>query len=71
MIKSINSGVHFDLEKLDVEIEELTQKTESPDFWNSREEALSIIAQLNSKKDLVDTYRGLITTLNDLSELWI
>ena len=69
VIKSINSGVHFDLEKLDAEIEELTQKTESPDFWNSREEALSIISQLNSKKDLVDTYRGLITTLNDLSEL--
>ena len=69
VIKSINSGVHFDLEKLDAEIEELTQKTESPDFWNSREEALSIISQLNSKKDLVETYRGLITTLNDLSEL--
>ena len=69
VIKSINSGVHFDLEKLDAEIEELTQKTESPDFWNSREEALSIISQLNSKKDLADTYRGLITTLNDLSEL--
>ena len=69
MRKSINSGILFDLEKLDKEIEELTKKTEAADFWNSREEALSVISNLNSKKEVVDTYRNLLSTFNDLNEL--
>ena len=67
--ESINSGILFDLEKLDAEIELLTKKTEAEDFWNSRDDALATISELNSKKELVETYRNLLVTFNDLNEL--
>ena len=69
MRESINSGILFDLEKLDAEIELLTKKTEAEDFWNSRDDALATISELNSKKELVETYRNLLVTFNDLNEL--
>ena len=67
--KSVNSGLLFDLDKLDKEIEELTTKSEDPNFWSDRNLALEVIGELNFKRDLVDTYRRLISTFNDLDEL--
>ena len=67
--ESVNSGLLFDLEKLDKEIEALTSKSESPDFWNDRNSALEVIGELNFKRDLVETFRHLLSTYNDLDEL--
>ena len=67
--ESINSGLLFDLVKLDNEIKELSQKSEEPDFWNNRSTALEIISRLNHSKEIVETYRGLLSAHKDLEEL--
>ena len=67
--ESVNSGPHFDLAKLDSEIEVLTKKSESEEFWNDRNAALAVISDLNSKRDLVNTYRKLEGDYKDLDEL--
>ena len=67
--KSVNSGLHFDLAKLESEIKDLSNKSESPDFWNNRNEALEVINRLNTSRSLFDTYTSISTTYNDLVEL--
>ena len=67
--ESINSGLLFDLVKLDDEIKELSQKSEEPDFWNNRSAALEIISRLNHSKEIADTYRSLLNAHKDLEEL--
>ncbi len=69
MRESINSGLLFDLVKLDNEIKELSQKSEEPDFWNNRSAALEIISRLNHLKEIADTYRSLLNAHKDLEEL--
>ena len=67
--ESINSGLLFDLEKLDLEIKELSEKSEESDFWNNRSAALEVISRLNHSKEIVETYRELLSKKNDLEEL--
>ena len=67
--ESANSGLLFDLAKLDNEIAELSQKSETPDFWNNRNLALEIISRLNHSRDIAETYRELLRGQKDLEEL--
>ena len=67
--ESINSGLLFDLVKLDNEIKEFSQKSEEPDFWNNRSAALEIISRLNHSKEIAETYRSLLNAHKDLEEL--
>ena len=67
--ESVNSGLLFDLAKLDAEIADLTQKSEAADFWNNRNSALEIISRLNHSREIVDTYRSLLRGQKDLEEL--
>ena len=67
--ESVNSGLLFDLAKLDSEIAELTKKSEAEDFWNNRNSALEIISRLNHSREIVETYRGLLSGQKDLEEL--
>ena len=67
--ESVNSGLHFDLEKLEKEISELTSISESENFWNDRQKALEIINKLNTSKCTFDTYNSLVSTYKDLVEL--
>ena len=67
--ESTNSGLLFDLAKLDAEILDLTQKSEAEDFWNNRNSALETIARLNHSRDIVETYRALLRSQKDLEEL--
>ena len=67
--ESVNSGLLFDLDKLDKEILELTNISEKEDFWNDQKSALNVISELNFKRDLVAKYRDLVANLGDLSEL--
>ena len=69
MRESINSGLLFDLVKLDNEIKELSQKSEEPDFWNNRSAALEIISRLNHSKEIAETYHSLLNAHKDLEEL--
>ena len=67
--ESVNSGLLFDLDKLDQEIDELTKISEKEDFWSDKKSALNVISKLNFKRDIVSKYRDLVANLNDLSEL--
>ena len=67
--ESVNSGLLFDLAKLDAEIKELSEKSEAEDFWNDRHAALEIISRLNHSRDIAETYRGLLSAQKDLEEL--
>ena len=67
--ESINSGLLFDLAKLDQEIAELTSKSEAENFWGDNREALKVISRLNYVKNIVETYRKLESDFSDLNEL--
>ena len=67
--QSTNSGVLFDLDKLDAEVKELTQVSEDENFWSNSSNALKVIARLNYCKNLTETYRKLQSDQSDLSEL--
>ena len=67
--ESANSGLLFDLEKLDKDIEELTAQTEREDFWKNQNNARAVIAELNFKRDVVNTYRSLARRYEELVEL--
>ena len=67
--KSDNSGLLFDLDKLEKEISELSAKSESPDFWNNRGEALEVINRLNSSRSIYDSYKSISSTYSYLVEL--
>lgn len=67
--KYVNSGLLFDLAKLENEIKDLTNKSENPDFWNNRNAALEVINKLNSSREIYDTYKSISTTYKDIEEL--
>lgn len=67
--ESINSGLLFDLAKLNKEIEELSTIVEQPDFWNDRKSALSTIEKLNRNKSIVNKYNTLTSDVKSLLEL--
>ncbi len=67
--ESVNSGLLFDLAKLEIEIKELQAESEREDFWSDQKHALETIGQLNSKKNTFETYNNLTSSLADLSEL--
>ena len=67
--ESVNSGLLFDLVKLENEIKELQSQSEKEDFWSDQKTALEVINQLNSKKNIFEKYTTLISNLNDINEL--
>lgn len=69
MTKSTNSGVHFDLDKLKNEVEDLSSQSEKDTFWNNRALALEIINELNHSKNIIDTYTKISTDYTSLCEL--
>ena len=69
MRESINSGLHFDLDKIENEKKELEEVSEREDFWNDREEALKVIARLNYCRDLIDKYNHIVQLCTDLLDL--
>ena len=67
--ESVNSGLHFDLDKLNSEIKELSDKSEKEDFWNDRKAALEVVTNLNNKRNLVENYTKIASNFKDLEEL--
>ena len=67
--ESVNSGLHFDLDKLKSEINELTAISEKEDFWNDQKAALEVVSNLNNKRNLVENYSKIAGNFKDLEEL--
>lgn len=66
--ESINSGLHFDLAKLEKEKLELEDKMNGDGFWNDQKTALSIISRLNYCKDIITIFTNISKTVNDALE---
>ena len=69
MRESINSGLHFDLPKLEKEKLELESKMNEDGFWDDQKTALNIISRLNYCKEILETYNSIFTSVNDSLEL--
>ena len=67
--KSVNSGLLFDLAKLESEINELQKESESEGFWNDKRHSLEVINNLNSKKSIFEKYNSLTSTYKELTEM--
>lgn len=67
--ESINSGLHFDLAKLEEEKNTLEAKMNEGDFWNDQKEALSTIARLNYCKDILDIYNEISSNVANCIDL--
>ena len=67
--ESINSGLHFDLAKLEEEKNILEAKMNEGDFWNNQKEALSTIARLNYCKDILDIYNEISSNVANCIDL--
>ncbi len=67
--KSVNSGLLFDLDKLQSEINELQAESEKNGFWNDKRHSLEVINKLNSKKSIFEKYNSLTSTYKELLEM--
>ena len=63
----------FDLERLEVELQDLISKSEKNDFWSNQQAAqlvLKDISQINKKLDLFRSLENDLTELKEISELY-
>ena len=69
MRESINSGLHFDLDKLNSEKESLEKESEAEGFWNDSKAALQVISKLNYCRDILNKYEKISSNCQELTEL--
>lgn len=62
-------GLHFDVARLNNEIEELEQKCAEPGFWDNIENTQKVLQKVKSLKDKVETYDKLVREWEDLKTL--
>ncbi|MEO0733191.1 MAG: PCRF domain-containing protein, partial [Bacteroidota bacterium] len=60
---------YLDVEKRSFEIEDLTQKSLDPNFWNDSKEAEKVMKQLQSHKGWVKQYETVADKVDDLEVL--
>lgn len=51
--------IHFDIEKINKKIENLTKLTEQEDFWKDQKKSKKVIFELNSNKKLIEKYTNI------------
>ena len=69
MRESINSGLHFDLAKLEQEKNELEIESNKEDFWSDQKVALKVINRLNYLKDIIEKYTRITEETQSFLEL--
>ena len=62
-------GLHFDVARLNDEIEELEQKSAEQGFWDDIENSQKILQRTKSLKTKLEKYRRLVSGLEDLKTL--
>ena len=67
--ESINSGLHFDLAKLEQEKNELEIESNKEDFWSDQKVALKVINRLNYLKDIIEKYTRITEETQSFLEL--
>jgi len=59
----------FDLAKIKSKIDELEAKQNEPTFWNDQNKAVKVVNELNSNKDIYDSFNSTNKEYKDLSDL--
>lgn len=62
-------GLHFDIARLNDEIEELEQKSAEPNFWDDIENSQKILQKTKILKSKVEKYQNLVSGWEDLKVL--
>lgn len=62
-------GLHFDIARLKVEIEELENKAAEPGFWDDLENSQKILQKTKGLKTKVESYEKMVSELEDLRTL--
>ncbi|NLK87217.1 MAG: peptide chain release factor 2 [Clostridiaceae bacterium] len=62
-------GLHFDIARLKVEIEELENKAAEPGFWDDMENSQKILQKTKGLKTKVERYEKIVSDLDDLITL--
>ncbi len=60
--------IHFDIDKINENILELTKETEKEDFWKNQNRSKKIINSLNSLKKIIERHQlvsNLVASLNE------
>ena len=60
--------IHFDIDKLNQTIIELTKETEKEDFWKNQNRSKKIIAQLNATKKIIEKHQLVSSAVASLNE---
>ena len=61
--------IHFDLDKVEKEKQNLETQIGSDGFWNNQREAQKIINKFNSMNDKINSYRSLVVKINNIGEM--
>lgn len=61
--------IHFDISKIQLEINELEQKVNAPNFWDNPTMSKPIVTKLKRLKNEVETFRKLEQKLNNIDEM--
>ena len=61
--------IHFDISKIQLEINELEQKVNAPNFWDNPTMSTPIVTKLKRLKNEVDAFRKLEQELNNIDEM--
>lgn len=61
--------IHFDISKIQLEINELEKKVNAPNFWDNPTMSTPIVAKLKRLKNEVETFRKLEQELNNIDEM--
>lgn len=67
---SINSGGIFDLEAKTEELYVLEKDSGDPNLWNDQEKAQAMMKKIGNLKGLIDSWKEVSQTCNDLAELY-
>jgi len=62
-------GIHFDIARLENEIEELEHKAAEPGFWDDMENSQKVLQRIKSLRTKVERYRKLVSEWEDLKVL--
>ena len=63
--------IHFDLDKLKSQSEELNAEINSDNFWSNQRAAQKTIDKFNLINDKINTYQSLSKSINDLNETYL
>ena len=59
----------FNIKDKEIELVDLDEKIQAPDFWNDQKTAQAIIAKANQIKEITNSYNDLKNKMNDIVSL--